>query len=289
MFSRLLKRMRVTGPLVVLAIVTALAIAGVPVVADPVAQSASVPGKVVKQIKRSLGLSKRANKKATRALKLANQGGPAGPAGPKGDPGARGAQGSAGTNGTNGTDGTNGVSVTSANEPAGANCADGGSKFTAASGITYACDGADGADGQTGFTETLPSGETLTGTWKAGPLAAGPEVADFAPISFPIPLTGADAASTLAIVVPEGGPVPALCDDGVGTPPSATNPEADPGRLCVFTGFNAGAGSAQAADVYKSDGPPLAGVSSSGAIILYGTETGAEGAFAWGTFAVTAP
>jgi hypothetical protein len=44
-----------------------------------------------------------------------------------------------------GTNGTNGVSVTSANEPSGANCANGGSKFTAAgNNVTYACDGAPG-------------------------------------------------------------------------------------------------------------------------------------------------
>src|SRR5712691_623892 len=42
---------------------------------------------------------------------------PAGPQGAKGEPGAP------GTNGTNGTDGKAGVSVTTASEPAGANCA----------------------------------------------------------------------------------------------------------------------------------------------------------------------
>jgi hypothetical protein len=40
-----------------------------------------------------------------------------------------------------------GVSVTSAPEPAGANCANGGSAFTSASGVTYACNGATGNDG----------------------------------------------------------------------------------------------------------------------------------------------
>jgi hypothetical protein len=61
--------------------------------------------------------------------------------GPKGDPGVQ------GTQGTNGVDGKDGVSVTSANEPAGAHCAYGGSAFTAANAVTYACNGAPGAAG----------------------------------------------------------------------------------------------------------------------------------------------
>ena len=59
-----------------------------------------------------------------------------------------------GTNGTNGTHGSNGISVTSATEPAGANCADGGSKFTAANGVTYACNGAKGDKGDSGENGT---------------------------------------------------------------------------------------------------------------------------------------
>ena len=58
--------------------------------------------------------------------------------------------GTPGTPGTPGTNGTNGVSVTSATEAAGANCADGGSKFTAANGVTYACNGAKGDKGDKG-------------------------------------------------------------------------------------------------------------------------------------------
>jgi hypothetical protein len=56
----------------------------------------------------------------------------AGPPGPKGDTGST---------------GTDGVSVTSTSEPDGANCAYGGVKFTSASGVSYACNGAPGAPG----------------------------------------------------------------------------------------------------------------------------------------------
>jgi hypothetical protein len=55
-----------------------------------------------------------------------------------------------GLRGANGIDGADGVSVTSTTEPAGANCADGGSKFTAANGVTYACNGAKGDQGPAG-------------------------------------------------------------------------------------------------------------------------------------------
>lgn len=72
--------------------------------------------------------------------------------GPQGDPGAPGTNGTDGVNGTdgapgtNGTNGTNGVSVTSQALPVGsANCANGGSRFTASDGTTYACNGAPGS------------------------------------------------------------------------------------------------------------------------------------------------
>lgn len=79
-----------------------------------------------------------------------NQQGPKGDPGPQGLPGANGTNGQNGAPGEPGKDGADGLSVTSAPEPAGTNCPDGGSKFTAANGITYACDGAPGADGGDG-------------------------------------------------------------------------------------------------------------------------------------------
>jgi hypothetical protein len=78
----------------------------------------------------------------------AGQPGPPGPQGAKGDPGAT------GTNGTNGTDGKDGVSVTTASEPAGANCADGGVQLTAVNGVSYVCSGKPGADGKDGTSGT---------------------------------------------------------------------------------------------------------------------------------------
>jgi hypothetical protein len=64
--------------------------------------------------------------------------------------GTDGKDGKDGLNGTNGTDGRDGVSVTTAPEPAGPNCANGGSKLTSASGAAYVCNGEDGSDGKDG-------------------------------------------------------------------------------------------------------------------------------------------
>jgi hypothetical protein len=78
-----------------------------------------------------------------------------------GPPGTNGTNGTNGKDGTNGTNGKDGVSVTSATEPAGANCADGGSNFTAAEdNVTYACNGPTGAQGPSG----LPGVDRFTPT-----------------------------------------------------------------------------------------------------------------------------
>jgi len=89
------------------------------------------------------------------------QPGPTGPAGPQGQPGkdglngTDGRDGTNGTNGTNGTDGKDGLSVTNTGEPAGANCANGGSRFSVGNGLaTFACNGRDGNNGKDGVDGT---------------------------------------------------------------------------------------------------------------------------------------
>jgi hypothetical protein len=96
------------------------------------------------QLKKGAVTKTKINQKTLSALKgqRGAQGatGATGAAGQPGPPGPKGDTGSAGTNGTNGT---NGVSVTSATLAQGnANCASGGSSFTAVNGTTYACNGA---------------------------------------------------------------------------------------------------------------------------------------------------
>lgn len=108
--------------------------------------------------------------------------GPAGPQGPVGPLGPAGAKGDAGANGSNGTNGAPGTSVTNTALAKGnVNCPEGGAEFKVGAGTpTRACNGV------TGFTSTLPSGETETGTWSIGLPSSGIEFQ--APISFPIPL-----------------------------------------------------------------------------------------------------
>jgi len=91
-----------------------------------------------------------------------------------------------GTNGQNGApgepgkDGADGVSVTGQPEPAGANCPNGGAKFTAVNGVTYACDGEPGAAGGGGGVAALADLEgipcQLPGSFGAGSvqLSVGP-------------------------------------------------------------------------------------------------------------------
>jgi len=213
--------------------------------------------------------------------------GPKGPKGPKGDPGTpgvNGTNGKDGVNGTNGKDGTNGSSGTSAttttfvgNEHG---CAEGGVEVKSASAPAYICKGVKGTDGQTGFTETLPSTKTETGTWA---VAAGSKGIVLAAISFPIPLTTElDAAHV--VFMNEGQPAASGCTGGT---PAA--PKADAGFLCVYTSAFLGGKGAGITILKTGDGQPGAG--KTGAAFLIGGTEGAipDGENGYGSFAVTAP
>lgn len=101
LFSRMFKRFGIAGPLAVIAVLAVAVTTSVPAVADPVAESS---GKVVKLLKRAIGLSKKATKRSRIALRTARraqgQPGPQGPAGPKGDTGPQGPAGPQGDPGT---------------------------------------------------------------------------------------------------------------------------------------------------------------------------------------------
>jgi hypothetical protein len=178
-----------------------------------------------------------------------------------------GAPGTNGTNGTNGKDGTNGTSATTeAFAGAAHGCTEGGVIVKSASPNAVVCNGQKGANGQTGFTETLPDGATETGVWLTGttqqPL-----------LNFPIPLKAALAESAVHIVK---GSVPSACENPnhPGTA-SSTNPEAEPGNLCLF-GFFSG----EAAEYEVKDPTTFAG----GASAFGATMAGPLGG---GTWAVT--
>jgi hypothetical protein len=158
--------------------------------------------------------------------------GAAGLQGPVGPAGAGGPQGPAGPTGGPGKDGAPGTSVTSSTELAGANCKVGGSKFVAANGTTYAC------NGQTGFTSTLPSEKSEQGVWNVMYSATAANQFGSASISFNIPLAGtSEATNGKNFIGPGEGEgeakekktaIPSHCKGTV------ENPQAVPGNLCVF-------------------------------------------------------
>ncbi|MEX2025123.1 MAG: hypothetical protein WD993_08640 [Thermoleophilaceae bacterium] len=262
MFSRFFRRLGVAAPIAVVAVVAVAVVASVPAVADPVAQSS---GKVVKLIKRAIGLSKKANKRSRIALRVAKnaegqpgpQGsaGPQGPQGPKGDAGAPGADGATGPEGPQGPQGDQGDQGDPGPAgPAGAQ-GDPGDPWTAGG--------------------TLPPGETLKGTWSVPNAAGGTTQAVTYPI--PVPFEGVLSASNIVIV---SGSDPD-CDDGNADngPPNAGNPEAAPGHLCIFTQFNTSPASSSGGEI---------SLGRTGGMVAWSIPAGAAG-FLAGSYAVTAP
>jgi hypothetical protein len=186
------------------------------------------------------------------------QAGANGPAGPAGPAGARGEAGAAGPQGPAGPAGLQG-------EP-----------------------GAAGKDGTTGFTEFLPSKKTETGAW--GTLRTATGIA-LAPISFSIPLkAGLDAEHVHFIALNSRQSIPEC-------PGNAEEPVAEAGNLCVYeregSGLKENSSEEVEAEIFSPGrtprfafgGEPGAGVSGA-MVLLHSVE---EEAFAWGTWAVTAP
>jgi hypothetical protein len=212
--------------------------------------------------------------------------GKAGKTGPAGANGAQGPQGTAGANGKDGAPGANGkdgTSVTSATEPKGAHCAEGGSSFTAADGTTYACNGKAGKAGEPWTpNNTLPSGATETGTWATAGQAAeyggGFAWLAEAPISFTVQLSAALEVSHVHVIKP-GDPLPSGCTG------SLEEPGAESGNLCVFVAESSGA---EAVTVHRGGLTSAKGASKAGAVVLADAGSKpAEGIIASGTWAVT--
>jgi hypothetical protein len=190
--------------------------------------------------------------------------GKAGAQGLAGAAGAQGPAGGAGKDGTNGKDGANGESVAAKAVSTGdkVKCAEmGGSEYTVAGKTTLIC------NGKTGFTETLPSGKTETGTWGFVTTAAG---VLRVPLSFPIPLAAALSESNLHFVK-IGDPTSEAC------PGSVEEPKAKAGNLCVYAQFEQVPASGEAFVI-----PRTAGVS----LFFEVSEVGKTDE---GTWAVTAP
>lgn len=214
--------------------------------------------------------------------------GATGPAGAAGKEGPQGKQGDQGLQGDQGEPGEDGKSVL-LGTPSEEECPDGGATVQVEglpSSKKAVC------NGETGFTPTLPPGETETGTWTVGKVAeeavpAAPFGMFFEPISFAIPLeAGLDEAHVhwikgngKEIKGAEEEVEQTVCDG------SAENPLADEGHLCVYEGLTFGSIKGNSGFIFKP-GAPVAGTGVAGAAI--GLEATAE-TFAFGTWAVTAP
>jgi hypothetical protein len=213
MISRIHSKLGTAG-LVVAIVALVVALTGVAVAAS------GLNGKQKKEVK-------------SIAKQFAGKNGAPGAQGPKGDTGAA---GSAGKNGADGAPGANGKNVVLTAEPAGVNCKNAGTKVEVegnAASKKYVC------NGQTGFTDTLPSGKTETGTWAVG---TGNSGAMIVPLSFNIPL--ATAPEALHFVSEDGKEhtEEVVVETPVNCKGSAEEPTALPGQVCVYEGLNIGAG-----------------------------------------------
>lgn len=226
--------------------------------------------------------------------------GAVGAQGPAGAAGAKGETGTAGKNGENGVAGKDGTSVTSVEKASGVlgPCKEGGSEFTAASGKTYACNGAKGKEGSPWtLGGTLPSEKTETGSWAFKNPTASVVLSLAIPISFTLPLEAALAACD-PTETPAGCKVHFINAAGeevvngavgIGEPTvdclgTVAAPTAKPGNLCVYTG--AATGLAAGSEQIRSAATGANGASVAGAQISANVTAGAEG---YGTWAVTAP
>jgi hypothetical protein len=172
--------------------------------------------------------------------KIANKVAKPGPAGPqglqgaKGDAGAAGAAGKDGANGTNGTNGSNGKSVVIGNSAPGCGAAGGKTIEVAGEPATKQ----NVCNGQTGFTETLPTGKTETGTWVVGPYPKlesypGKNTGVRISVSFSIPLA---SEPTPHLILANGKEFNGSFEEVTSTTctGSVTAPTAEPGNFCLY-------------------------------------------------------
>jgi hypothetical protein len=175
--------------------------------------------------------------------------GPAGPEGPEGPAGVNGKNGTNGQAGANGTNGTPGKSVVSGEEPAGANCAEGGYWFEiqGTGNKQYVCNGGGGSGGSGGGT--LPVGQTVTGNWSFSVPKGGEEdtpggIKAFVSISYPLQAEFDFGGASERWIGRDEWLEPGEEYDTEHCPGTALNPEAAPGFLCFYASQmqNAGEG-----------------------------------------------
>ena len=205
--------------------------------------------------------------------------GPAGAAGPKGDTGAK------GDTGSQGNSGAAGKNVVLTTEAKGANCAEGGTKVEVegnAASKKYVCNG---VNGTSGFTATLPPGQTETGNWDASLIAKGIGGSQPHAISYPIPL--AEPAENVVYLNAEE------TEASTSTPvegcelevfENTASPVAPPGTLCVFTRGEFGVGKVE----FIGDSGLFPGTDDPAGAFVWVQSTGEGPMNLFGTWAVTA-
>jgi hypothetical protein len=193
MFQSVNRRVSATGVLVVIALVFALTGGAYAAKKYLITSTAQISPKVLKAIKGKNG--------ANGVAGLAGQAGAQGPAGAKGDTGGAGAEGKVGPEGKIGPEGKEGP------------------------------EGKVGPEGKPGpFTETLPTGGVLTGTWI---VTTGASKEGSTTISFPFQLKARlDEAHVNYVTIAdlEKEEIPQGCGG------TAEAPVAEAGFLCVFEG-----------------------------------------------------
>jgi hypothetical protein len=200
-----------------------------------------------------------------------------GPAGPAGQNGTNGKDGSSGQNGTPGAPGAAGKSVVLGSAVPG--CSEGGVSVEVEGSGTKK-EVCNGENGTTGFTDTLPSGKTETGTWSYSASTASSEEVEPGlwvtrpTISFNIPLASLIPSEKIKLGGPGG-------DTHCSTDGQAfQNPTADPGYLCIYPGSEFPNG-----EIYAEfPANPIGVVGAELNVIVTG-----DPALGTGSFAVTAP
>jgi hypothetical protein len=201
--------------------------------------------------------------------------------GAPGSNGTNGKDGAQGIQGIQGQDGSDGKSVEVGTENAGTtNCEERGGvtvKVEGSSIAKYACNGKEGSPWTAGGT--LPEGAMESGTWWMKATGTNENVA---PLSFPIPLSPADAAAISVHVTDADGDE--TCEGSVNAP------TAFEGELCVYVGPSSGSTQPGLGteSVYKPD-YSTPGVGTSGGFIFAESFNPSTGSYVGGSFAVTAP
>lgn len=210
--------------------------------------------------------TKQISPKVLKSLKGKN--GKAGAMGPAGATGAVGPAGAAGPTGATGP--TGGTGPTGPQGPAGPI-------------------GPKGEPGESGFTATLPEGQTETGVWSfagegAKEISGAPagEGYQYVPISFAIPLEKA-LAGTNVTFIPEETTGTGGCAGGI-----AAKPTAQPGHLCIYAGKVENAAVNPSFPIVMPEAGGLEnGAGRTGALIYFSPTS--EVSAGRGTWAVTAP